>query len=248
MSTARTELFDSENIWKILLQIAPPVMLAQLIQSMYNIVDSYFVGRYSGEGLTALSVIYPIQLIVTAVAVGTGVGVNTLMSRFYGFGRSKKADKAAGTGTALAALSWLIFAVISTLIMRPFAMMSSESPVVVEYTIVYGNIVCIGSLGVFLLHIQRTALQIQIGLLVLSHAVDPLPVVRFKAQVKLIIIPSHVPVLPSGHADHGDLIQILPAFCPVIPGAVILPQKLLSVLIQEMHFPEISDHRPDFSV
>ena len=150
MSTARTELFDSENIWKILLQIAPPVMLAQLIQSMYNIVDSYFVGRYSGEGLTALSVIYPIQLIVPAVAVGTGVGVNTLMSRFYGFGRSKKADKAAGTGTALAALSWLIFAVISTLIMRPFAMMSSESPVVVEYTIVYGNIVCIGSLGVFL--------------------------------------------------------------------------------------------------
>ena len=73
MSTARTELFDSENIWKILLQIAPPVMLAQLIQSMYNIVDSYFVGRYSGEGLTALSVIYPIQLIVTAIAVGTGV-------------------------------------------------------------------------------------------------------------------------------------------------------------------------------
>ena len=49
MSTARTELFDSENIWKILLQIAPPVMLAQLIQSMYNIVDSYFVGTQAKD-------------------------------------------------------------------------------------------------------------------------------------------------------------------------------------------------------
>ena len=150
MSAARTDLFDSDNIWKILLRIAPPVMLAQLIQSMYNIVDSYFVGQYSGEGLTALSVIYPIQLIVTAIAVGTGVGVNTLMSRFYGFGRKKKADKAAGTGTALAVISWMVFALISVLIMRPFAVASSESPVVVEYTVLYGTIVCVGSLGVFL--------------------------------------------------------------------------------------------------
>ena len=70
-------LFEMESIWGILLRIAPPVMLAQLIQAMYNIVDSYFVGQYSGAGLTALSVVYPVQLIVTAIAIGTGVGVNT---------------------------------------------------------------------------------------------------------------------------------------------------------------------------
>ena len=150
MSTEKINLFESNNIWKILLRIAPPVMLAQLIQSMYNIVDSYFVGRFSGEGLTALSVVYPLQLIITAIAVGTGVGVNTLMSRLYGFGRLQKADKAAGTGTALAVLSWVVFAVVSALMMRPFAAISSDSPIVVEYTVVYGNIVCIGSLGVFL--------------------------------------------------------------------------------------------------
>ena len=52
-------LFESEKVWKLLLRITPPVMLAQLIQALYNIVDSFFVGRYSDLGLTALSIIYP---------------------------------------------------------------------------------------------------------------------------------------------------------------------------------------------
>ena len=80
-AAVQQNIFEEKSVWKILLRIAPPVMLAQLIQAMYNIVDSYFVGRFSEDGLTALSVVYPIQLIAIAVAVGTGVGVNTLMSR-----------------------------------------------------------------------------------------------------------------------------------------------------------------------
>lgn len=120
-------LFDTESVWAILMRIAPPVMLAQLIQAMYNIVDSYFVGQFSSDGLTALSIVYPIQLIVTAIAVGTGVGVNTLMSRYDGQGNHHLADRTAGTGTVLALISWLIFAVLSGLLMRPFAAISTES-------------------------------------------------------------------------------------------------------------------------
>ena len=55
--------------------MAPPVMLAQLIQALYNVVDSFFVGRYSESGLTALSIIYPIQLLMIALAVGTGESI-----------------------------------------------------------------------------------------------------------------------------------------------------------------------------
>ena len=95
-------LFESEKVWKLLLRITPPVMLAQLIQALYNIVDSYFVGRYSGNGLTALSVIFPLQLIITALAVGTGVGLNTQMSRLYARRRREEADAAAGAGMVLA--------------------------------------------------------------------------------------------------------------------------------------------------
>ena len=63
------ELFGKEKISKVLLKLAPPVMLAQLIQALYNIVDSFFVGRASDSGLTALSIIYPIQLLMIAFAV-----------------------------------------------------------------------------------------------------------------------------------------------------------------------------------
>ena len=70
--------FGTERISRILLKLAPPVMLAQLIQALYNIVDSFFVGRYSGDGLTALSIIYPLQLLMIALAVGTGAGIATV--------------------------------------------------------------------------------------------------------------------------------------------------------------------------
>lgn len=83
-----TDFFGKEKIAKILLKTAPPVMLAQLIQALYNIVDSFFVGQYSSDALTALSVIYPLQLIIVALAVGTGVGVNTYMARKYAQGKS----------------------------------------------------------------------------------------------------------------------------------------------------------------
>ncbi|HCE34610.1 MAG TPA: MATE family efflux transporter, partial [Clostridiales bacterium] len=75
--------FGEEKVGKVLLKIAPPVMLSLLIQALYNIVDSYFVGKFSDHGLTALSVIFPVQTIIIALAVGTGVGVNTLMAGEY---------------------------------------------------------------------------------------------------------------------------------------------------------------------
>lgn len=150
MKQRADSVFELESVWKILLRIAPPVMLAQLIQALYNIVDSFFVGKYSGDGLTALSIIYPIQLISIAVAVGTGVGVNTKMSRYYARGLTEKADKTAGTGTVLALMSWAVFAVLSALLMRPYVMTSAESQTAVTYAVTYGTIVCVGSFGIFL--------------------------------------------------------------------------------------------------
>ena len=76
----KTVDFGKDPIAKILFRLAPPVMLAQLIQALYNIVDSFFVGRNSESGLTALSIVYPLQLLMIALAVGTGVGINTLMA------------------------------------------------------------------------------------------------------------------------------------------------------------------------
>lgn len=146
----KVSTFEEKNIWKVLFKVAPPVMLAQLILAMYNIVDSYFVGKYSGRGLTALSVIFPIQLIITAVAVGTGVGVNTNMSGCYAQNREERAHETAGVGSMLAFISWLMFAVISTVFMRAYVKTSAGSQEVVEYAVIYGKIVCIGSISLFM--------------------------------------------------------------------------------------------------
>ena len=142
--------FQTERVWKILLRIAPPVMLTQLIQALYNIVDSYFVGQYSNSGLTALSVIFPVQLIITAIAVGTGVGVNTYMARMYAFGKKRAADCTAGTGMVLAVISWAVFAAAALLLMEPYVRTSATSSGAVADAVLYGNIVCVGSLGIFL--------------------------------------------------------------------------------------------------
>ena len=83
-----SQLFGSERIGRVLLKMAPPVMLAQLIQALYNIVDSLFVGRYAETGLTALSIIYPLQLLMIALAVGAGVGINTVMAARLGTGQA----------------------------------------------------------------------------------------------------------------------------------------------------------------
>lgn len=149
MKTMSADLFGSEKIGKILLRLAPPIMFAQLIQALYNIVDSFFIGQYSEEGLTALSIIYPMQLLMIALAVGTGVGINTFMARLYGLGEKEKADEVAGVGTVLSVALWIIFAAACYFIMPAYARMSTSSEAVAELVIKYGRIVCVFSVGLF---------------------------------------------------------------------------------------------------
>ena len=156
---SESQFFGQEKISKILLKIAPPVMLAQLIQALYNIVDSLFVGQYSESGLTSLSIIYPIQLLMIALAVGTGVGINTAMAARFGVGKAKDADEFAGVGTPLAIVMWLIFAVVCWFFIPAFAKMSTSSEEIINDVITYGRIVCVFSFGLFLESIWTKILQ-----------------------------------------------------------------------------------------
>ncbi len=134
-------------------------MLAQLIQALYNIVDSFFVGKYSDSGLTALSIIYPVQLLMIALAVGTGVGINTVMAAKLGTGERKEADEYAGVGTPLAIALWLLFAAVCWVIMPAYARMSTSSEAVIRDVVAYGRIVCVFSFGLFLESIWTKILQ-----------------------------------------------------------------------------------------
>lgn len=142
--------FGTEKVGRLLLRLAPPVMLAQLIQALYNIVDSYYVGQYSKDGLAALSVIFPVQLLISALAVGTGVGVNTIMSKFDGLSNRKAADETAGVGFLLSVITWVAFSLISCCLMGVYTGVSLSTPQAREYACVYGRIVCGFSFGIFL--------------------------------------------------------------------------------------------------
>ena len=145
-----SQLFGTEKISRILRKLAPPVMLAQLIQALYNIVDSLFVGKYGDSGLTALSIIYPMQLLMIALAVGTGVGINTVMAARLGVGREEDARRYAGLSTPVGLVLWVLFAVVSWFVMPCYARMSTSSPEVIRDVVVYGRIVCTASIGLFL--------------------------------------------------------------------------------------------------
>lgn len=134
-------------------------MLAQLIQALYNIVDSFFVGKSTESGLTALSIIYPIQLLMIALAVGTGVGINTVMAAKLGLGKRAEADEYAGVGTPLAVMLWAAFALLFWAFMPAYARMSTDSPEVIRDIIVYGRIVCVFSFGLFLESVWTKILQ-----------------------------------------------------------------------------------------
>ena len=154
-----SQMFGTEKISKILWNMAPPVMLAQLIQALYNIVDSFFVGRYSESGLTALSIIYPIQLLMIAFAVGTGVGINTCMAHYLGLSEDEKADEIGGIGTPLTLFMWTVFAVFCYFFMPAYAKMSTDSAEVIKEVVMYGRIVCVFSFGLFLESIWTKILQ-----------------------------------------------------------------------------------------
>ena len=154
-----SDFFAVEKPYRILLRLAPPVMFAQLIQALYNIVDSLFVGRYSETGLTALSIIYPVQLLMIALAVGTGVGINTVMAAKMGAGKHTEAEEAAGTGPLLAVIIWLLFAVFGLLLMPEYACISTQSEQIIREVIIYGRTICIFSFGLTLESICTKILQ-----------------------------------------------------------------------------------------
>ena len=80
---------------KLILTMSFPIMISMLVQALYNIIDSMFVARVSEAALAAVSLCYPVQMILIAVACGTGVGVNALLSRYLGEKKYKEANQIA---------------------------------------------------------------------------------------------------------------------------------------------------------
>ena len=188
---------DVENIPipRLLLKMSPPVMLALLIQSIYNIADSFFVARYSTEGLTALSIVYPVQLLITALATGTGAGVNILISRLDGRGETEAQHHIIKSGLFLNTVHFLLFAFAGNVLANAYFFISTGNAVVKVQGIIYSKIVFCGSLGLFTESICTKILQARGNMIIPMIAQVTGAVVNIILDVILIFGTGHISAL-----------------------------------------------------
>ncbi len=134
---------------RLLITMSLPMMASMLVQSLYNIVDSIFVSRIAEDALTAVSMAFPLQMLMIALAGGTGVGINAILSRSLGEKEYDTANKAAVNGIFLAALSYILFLIIGLTVVKPFYMGQTGDSEIIEYGVQYLTIVLSCSFGIF---------------------------------------------------------------------------------------------------
>lgn len=145
------------SIPKLLFQVSFPIVVSMFIQSMYNLVDSYYIGKINEEAFTAISIAFPIQNIMIGIAVGTGVGMNSLISRYLGEKNYEKSNRTAETGLALAIIYGIILLILSRFLPRPFLSAQTTNENIIAYGIDYLQIVMGLSIGVFTqIFLERT--------------------------------------------------------------------------------------------
>ncbi|MDO5123495.1 MAG: MATE family efflux transporter [Eubacteriales bacterium] len=179
---SNTKITSAERMGKapllpLIFKMSLPAMFSMLIQALYNVVDSVFLGHYGdgSEALTAVSLAYPLQLLLIAFTVGTGVGVNSLIARKLGEGDNKKAQNVAMTGIILGVATWIVFALIGIFASKPFItfMAGSENELIIKYGYDYIFIVLVFSLGAFIQVMIEKCIQAQGNMIfpMISHLI-----------------------------------------------------------------------------
>ncbi len=132
---------------RLLITMSLPMMVSMLVQALYNVVDSVFVSYISEDALAAVGLAFPAQNLMISVAVGTGVGINALLSKSLGEKNQEVADRTAVNGIFLAFCSWLAFAVLGGLFSRTFMELQTPVASIVDYGTTYLSIVSVVSMG-----------------------------------------------------------------------------------------------------
>lgn len=136
-------------IGRLLMVMSIPMMISFFIQALYNVVDSIFVAQISENALTAVSIAFPMQNIITAIGVGTGVGVNALVPRYLGQQRQRDAEKIANVAVFLSVCYCVIFVLVGLFVVGPYYRMQTDVTEIVEDGIAYLSVVCVVSFGAF---------------------------------------------------------------------------------------------------
>ena len=132
---------------RLLITMSLPMMISMLVQALYNVVDSMFVSYIREYALTAVGLAFPAQNLMISVGVGTGVGVNALLSKSLGEKNFDAANKAAVNGIFLAFCSWAAFALLGGFFSRTFMALQTDVPEIIAYGDTYLTIIAVASVG-----------------------------------------------------------------------------------------------------
>ncbi|MDO4748091.1 MAG: MATE family efflux transporter [Eubacteriales bacterium] len=137
----------TKAMFPLIMSMSLPAMFSMLIQALYNIVDSIFVSQISSDALNAVSLAYPLQMVMFSFSIGTAIGVNSLIARQLGAKRFDEANSAATHGIVLAVFSWLLFVLVGIFFSDTFISLFTDDSVILEYGTQYLSIVLMASFG-----------------------------------------------------------------------------------------------------
>lgn len=152
----------NEPVNKLILQMGVPMILSMALQAVYNIVDSAFVGNMkegSEAALNALTLVFPSQMLMVALAIGTGVGVNALLARTLGQRNREKASKVAGNGLFLATVIYVLCVLFGLFGIKAYIFSQTRNALVLSMSVDYLRICCLLSFGVVFFSIFEKLLQ-----------------------------------------------------------------------------------------
>ena len=127
-------------VFSLLISMSLPMVISMLVNSLYNIVDSFFVAQISEDAMTALSLVYPVQNFINAIGIGFGIGVNAVIAFHLGAGEGEKADKAATQGMVIVLIHGIIITIVSIAIIPAFLRMFTSSETVIDLGVRYSVI------------------------------------------------------------------------------------------------------------
>ena len=150
MKNKNSNKMETMDMKKLAINMSLPMIISMIALALYNIVDSIFVSRISQDALTALSLVAPVQSIMIAITLGTGVGINSLVSRKLGEKKKDEVNKALGNGITLIVFSWIIVAILGVFFTKWFMSVFTDDRTIIDLGTKYLSICMIFSLGMFL--------------------------------------------------------------------------------------------------
>ncbi len=218
---------------QLILTMSLPAIFSMTIQAMYNVVDSIFIGNYSQKGLTALSLAYPLQMLLIAFSVGTAVGVNSLVSRKLGEKDFRQANDAATHGLIIAVVTYVLFLLLGIFAVKPFMSFYTQDTEIFQYGVDYLTIVlCLSVFSIVEVMIEKT-------LQATGNMIFPMLFQLTGAVVNIIFDPLlifGIGIFPEMGVMGAAVATVFGQFCAMVFSIIVLFAKSHEVKISFKNF------------